>query len=331
MKILITGGTGLVGSHLVEKLVAQGKKVRVLIRSTSNLDALGSLGVELAYGDVRDYRAVRQAVKGMDVVYHLAGLMGDWGPRQLFLDVNVGGTENVCQACLAEGVARLIHISSVAATGMEYYPGVKDENAPLITDPKQHHPYCYSKAESERVVQRYVREHGLQATILRPSYIYGPRELNVGIYIVARLLQRHFYLLPGNGRNHHQMIYVTDAARGMGLALRPQAIGQTYILTGPRTTARQVYSALARAMGRRDVIYVPKFLGQALGVLLKAIYTAVGAKHAPLITPFRLGVLVNNNAWDGSKAERELGFRHQVGLEEGMRKAVGWWRTSGYL
>lgn len=331
MKILVTGATGLIGSHLVERLVACRYSLRVLVRSTSDLRRLRGLGLELAYGDVRDYWAVREAVKGVDVVYHLAGVMRDWGPRQLFLNVNVGGTEHLCQACVAEGVERLIHISSVAATGMEDYPGVKDESAPLITGSRRHHPYCCSKAEGERVVRRYVRQHGLKATVLRPSYAYGPRELNVGIYIAARLLQRHFYLLPGNGRNYHQMIYVTDAARGMELALQPQAMGQTYILVGPRTTARQVYSALARAMGRRDVIYVPQAVGWLLGVVLNVAYTAARAKRAPLITPFRLGILANNNAWDGSKARRELGFRYQVGLEEGMQSAVHWWRTHGYL
>lgn len=331
MKILVTGATGLIGSHLVERLRARGRNVRVLVRSTSDLRRLRGLGLELAYGDVRDYWAVREAVKGADVVYHLAGVMRDWGPRQLFLNVNVGGTEHVCRACVAEGVERLIHISSVAATGMEDYPGVKDERAPLITDSRKHHPYCYSKAEGERVVRRYVLAHGLKVTILRPSYAYGPRELNVGLYIVARLLQRHFYLLPGDGRNYHQMIYVTDVARGMELALQPQATGQIYILVGPRTTAREVYSALARAMGRREVIYVPRLVGRVLGVSLNAIYTAARARRAPLVTPFRLGILVNNNAWDGSKAERELGFRYQVGLEEGMQSAVHWWRTHGYL
>jgi nucleoside-diphosphate-sugar epimerase len=331
MRLLVTGATGLIGSHLVERLDTRGYDLRVLVRSTSNVELLRDLGVELAYGDVRDYPAVRRAVRGVDVVYHLAGVMRDWATRQLFLDVNLGGTEHVCRACVAEGVGRLIHTSSVAATGMEDFPGVKDESAPLLSNPRGQHPYCYSKAQGERVVRRYARENGLQVTVLRPSYTYGPRELNVGIYIVARLLQRRLYLLPGNGHNYHQMIYVADVARGMELALQAQAIGQTYILVGPRTTAREVYSALARAMGRRDVIYVPKALGWALGILLKAIFGVVRAKRPPLITPFRLGVLANNHAWDGSKAEQELGFRCRVRLEEGMRHAVRWWRAHGYL
>jgi len=331
VKILVTGATGLIGSHLVERLRARGFELRILVRSSSALRRLRGLGLELAYGDVRDYWAMREAVKDVDLVYHLAGVMRDWGPRQLFLDVNVGGTEHICRACVAEGVERLIHISSVASTGMEDYPGIKDENYPLITNPRKHHIYCYSKAEGERVVRYYAREHGLKVTILRPSYIFGPRELNVGLYIVARLLRRHFYLLPGDGRNYHQMLYATDAARGIELALQEQAIGQTYILTGPRTTARQVYSALARAMNRREVIYVPKIVGRVLGTLLNTLYIVARAKQAPLITPFRLGILINNNAWDGSKAERELGFHYQVGLEEGMQSAVQWWRTHGYL
>ncbi len=330
MKILVTGATGLLGSHLVEHLAARGYNLRVLVRSSSDVYRLRGLGVELAYGDVRDDWAVCQAARGIDVVYHLAGVMRDWGPRQLFMAVNVGGTENVCRACVKQGVARLIHVSSVAATGLEDYPGVKDEDAPLVADPRQH-AYCYSKAEGERAVRRYARQHGLPVTVLRPSYVFGPRELYVGIYIVARLLQRRFYLLPGDGRNYHQMIYVDDAARGMELALQPQAAGQTYILVGPRATARQVYAALAEALGRREVIYVPTAVGRLLGVSLEALYKAVGARRAPLITPFRLGILVNNNAWEGSKAERELGFRYQVGLTEGMRNAVRWWRAHGYL
>ncbi|MFZ5917546.1 MAG: NAD-dependent epimerase/dehydratase family protein [Chloroflexota bacterium] len=331
MRILVTGATGLVGSHLVERLAARRHDIRVLVRSTSDLLRLRGLGLQLAYGDIRDYRAVRRAVEGIELVYHLAGLMRDWGPAQLFMDVNVGGAENVCRACVAAGVGRLVHISSVAATGMQDYPGIKDENAPLLTDPRRCHAYCYSKAEGERVVQRHVHRHGLQATILRPSYVYGPRELNVGIYIVARLLQRRFYLLPGNGRNIHQMIYATDVARGMELALQERAIGETYILTGPRTTAHEIYTALACALGRRGPIYVPRVVGAALGLVLNGLYKMTGARRAPLITPFRLGILAHNNAWDGSKAERELGFRYQVGLEEGMQTAVHWWRTHGYL
>lgn len=332
---MVTGGTGFIGSHLVEHLVQRGQQVRMLVRATGGygfkarfLCQMTRAGVELVYGDIRDRRAVREAMRGVDMVYHLAAIMRDWGPRRLFAEVNVQGTENVLWACVQEGVQRIVFTSSIAATGLENYPGLKDETFPLTTS---RHPYCWSKAKAEKICHRYATEHNLHITIVRPVYVYGPREFNVGPYIVARLLKRGFRILPGDGRNYHHMVYVADLVRALELAAQEQAIGQIYLIGGPLTTAREVWAALAEAMGTGPIIYVPKTVGYVLAAVMEGTYRALGRQNPPLLTFFRLGVLTNNNAWDCRKVARELGFRPQVGIREGMRRAVEWWRENGYL
>jgi len=327
MKVLVTGATGFIGSHLVESLVAKGFKVRGLTRSPEKARALWEKGVEPLVGDLRDYKAVREAVKGVGVVFHLGAIMSDWGPWRLFYEVNVMGTENILQAACEEGVKRVVYTSSVAATGLEDYPGLKDETFPLT---RSRHPYCRSKAEAEKVARRYI-EKGLPLVIIRPVYVYGPRERNVGVYTVARLLRRGFRLLPGDGSNYHHRVYVADVVRALELAAeRERAAGETYIIGGPLTTAREFWETLARTMGT-SIIWVPKTAGWTLALFFEVAYRFLRRQTPPLISFFRLGVLTNNNAWDITKARRELGYEPLVGIEEGLRQAVRWWEEHGWL
>jgi nucleoside-diphosphate-sugar epimerase len=331
MTILVTGGTGLIGSHLVERLVADGHRVRVLARPTSRRGELADLPVDWAAGDLLDTASLRQAMHGVELVYHLAAVMQDWGPWERFYPANVVGTENVCAAALAAGVERLVYTSSIAATGLEDYAGLKDETFPYV-DPRRQSPYCATKALAEQVVIRYHDDRGLPAVILRPTYVYGPREHKVGPYIVARLLRRGLRLLPGDGRNWHHWVYVGDVVRALVLAAQPGVpTGRPYLIGGPLTTAREAWQALTEAMGCRPIIYVPRGLGWIVAVVLESLYRVARSRRPPLLSRFRLGILTHNNAWDLRRAEQELGFVATVGVKEGMKHAVQWWRQHGYL
>ena len=137
MTILVTGGTGLIGSHLDEQLVAEGHRERVLVRPASQRGELVDLPVEWVNGDLLDAGSLQTAMHGVKQVYHLAATMDDWGPWELFYEANVTGTENVCAAALAAGVERLIFTSSIAATGLEDYSGLKDESFPYVDSQRQ--------------------------------------------------------------------------------------------------------------------------------------------------------------------------------------------------
>jgi nucleoside-diphosphate-sugar epimerase len=327
MKALVTGATGFIGSHLVERLLSEGFKLRGMTTSPAKAQDLEKKGVEPFVGDLRDYRAVREAVRGVDLVFHLGAIMSDWGPWRLFYEVNVLGTANVFKAALEEKVERVIYTSSVAATGLEDYPGLKDESFPLTSSS---HPYCRSKAEAERLAQEFIAK-GLPLVILRPVYVYGPRERNVGVYTVAKLLKVGFRLLPGDGQNYHHRIYVKDLVDGIMLAAtRKEAIGQTYILGGPLRKACEFWGALARLMGT-SIIWAPIQVGWAFALPFEIAYRLFPLKGPPLISFFRIRVLANNNAWDCSKAQRELGFTPRTDIEEGLRETLSWWKEHGWL
>jgi len=335
MTILVTGGTGLIGSHLVERLLAEGRQVRVLARPTSQRGELAELPVppEWVNGDLLDASSLQAAMRGVEQVYHLAAVMRDWGSWELFYQANVTGTENVCAAALAAGVRRLVHTSSIAATGLEDYAGLKDESFPYV-DPYQkgQHPYCATKSLGEQVVKRYHDERGLPAVILRPTYAYGPREHNVGPYIVARVLRRGLRLLPGDGRNLHHWVYVGDVVRALILAGQPGVpTGRPYLIGGPPTTAREGWQALTEAMGCGPIVYAPKSVGWLVAVALEGLNWVTSSRSSPLLSRFRLAVLTNNNGWDTGRAERELGFTPEVGVKEGMAHAVKWWHEHGWL
>jgi nucleoside-diphosphate-sugar epimerase len=332
MTILVTGGTGLIGSHLVERLVVEGRQVRVLVRPASRRSELSGLPVEWVNGDLLDAGSLQAAMHGVEQVYHLAAAMDDWGPWELFYQANVTGTENVCAAALAAGVRRLVYTSSIAATGLEDYAGLKDETFPYVDSGGKAHPYCVTKALAEQVVRRYHDDRSLPAVILRPTYVYGPREHKVGPYIVAGVLRRGLRLLPGDGRNWHHWVYVRDVVRALILAAQPGVpTGRPYLIGGPLTTAREGWQALTEAMGCRPIICAPKSLGWIVAVAMEGLSRVARSRSGPLLSRFRLGILTNNNGWDTGRAERELGFVAEVGLKEGMAHTVRWWREHGWL
>ncbi len=326
-KILVTGATGFIGSHLTERLLSEGCSVRAMTRSTEKALRLKRMGAEPVIADLRDYPSVREAMRGVDVVFHLGAVMSDWGPWELFREVNVGGTEHVFRAAYEEGIERIVYTSSIAATGLEDYPGLKNEDFPLT---ENRHPYCRSKAEAEKVARRFI-EKGVPGVIIRPVYVYGPRERNVGVYTVARLLKAGFRLLPGDGSNYHHRVYVSDLVEGLILAAtKAHAAGRVYLIGGPLARAREFWGTLARALGT-SIIWVPVPVGQILAVPFEVTYRLLRIQSPPLISFFRIRVLANNNAWDYSRAREELGYEPRVGIEEGIRRTVEWWRANRWL
>jgi nucleoside-diphosphate-sugar epimerase len=173
-KILVTGGTGFLGSHLVTRLVQEGHEVRVLARKMSRLDHLPKKGIQVVFGDLRDAESLCRAMQGIEVVYHAAAAMG--GSWEDFEDGTIRGTERLLEVSLAAGVKRFVHISSLSVYEAAGYKrnSVIHESSPYPKDPLKIGPYTYSKVESERLAFEYYKK-GLPVTVLRPGLIYGPR------------------------------------------------------------------------------------------------------------------------------------------------------------
>ena len=324
MEILITGGNGLLGRHLVPELLERGDRVRVLALPGENTSWLEQRDVAIHRGDIRLPDSLAAPIRGVDAVLHLAGMMGVWRPLADYREVNVTGTENVCRAALDEGVERLVHVSSWTVYGMNLGRPAR-EDFPLRPFKE---PYALTKAEGDRLVQRMIAEHRLPAVIVRPGTFFGPRDrLHFGR--MADRLRAERGIIVGSGDNALPFVYVTDVVQGLLLALdHERAIGQAYNITTDRPlTQLELLLAIARAIGsgppRVNVPYRALYAGAFAAERLSA---AARLKGPPLVT--RLGVKLfgtdNRHAID--KARAELGYAPRVPLEEGVRLAARWYR-----
>src|SRR6266852_590191 len=170
MEILITGGNGFLGRNLTLVLQERGDSVRVLALPTEDTTWLEKRGVKIFRGDLRNLDMLTAPMRGVDGVFHLAAMMGAWRPMRDYYAVNVTGTENVCRAALAQGVSRIVHISSAMVYNMAIgRPVTEDDSLEPLDE-----PYCMTKAQGDKLVQRMIAEDQLPAVIIRPATIFGP-------------------------------------------------------------------------------------------------------------------------------------------------------------
>lgn len=250
MRVLVTGATGMVGSEVVRQLLADGANVRILRRDTSPLDLLGEAAgaVEHHLGDVTDAHRVLEAMEGVGQVYHVAAYIGFGGKREQkqLHQVNVQGTAHVVNAALKQGVARLVHTSSLAAFGRPPKPaGVIDETA-MWRDSRANTEYAYSKYLSELEVRRGIAE-GLDAVIVNPSLIFGVGRPGENTRLLCeRVRDGTFPAIPVGGTN---VVDVRDVAAGHLRAMQHGRTGERYFLGSENLQWRTVLETLAEAFG----------------------------------------------------------------------------------
>ena len=324
MEIVITGGNGLLGRHLVQALQERGDRVRVLALPAEDTSWLEERGITVYRGDICVTETLIAPMRAVDGVLHLAGMMGVWRPLEDYHAVNVTGTENVCRAALVAGVRRLVHVSSWTVYGMALGRPAH-EDFPLR--PFQE-PYAITKAEGDKLVQRMIIEDHLPAVIVRPGTFFGPGDqLHFGR--MADRVRARKGVIVGSGRNALPFVYVTDVVQGILLALdREHAVGQAYNITTDRPlTQEEFLRAIAQELGARPPrVHVPYRALYAAGYAAERLATVTHSQHQPVVT--RLGVKLfgtdNRHAID--KAQRELGYRPQVAAREGVRLAAVWYR-----
>lgn len=324
MKVLVTGGAGFLGSHLVPALQERGDTVRVFDRPSHLTDRLAQHGVAIYPGDIRQPALLAAPMQGVDAVIHLAGMTGTWSGMDEYHAVNVTGTGNVCRAALATGVQRLIHISSWIVYGMGIgRPATEDfPLAPL------NEPCSVTKTLGDFLVQRMIAEDQLPATIIRPDTIVGPGD-NVHVGRIADRLLSGRTIIVGSGRNAMPFVYVTDVVQGLLLALdHPGAVGRAYNIGHDQLlTQKELLATIADEIGAK-----PPRTHAPYSALYAAAYLAeqrARLRHSarkPILT--RLGVAIfgadNRHAID--KARRELGYSPAVPMREGIRRAADWYR-----
>ena len=311
-RALITGGAGLIGSHIADRLAAAGVAEIIVLddlsrgRRESLAEASATGRVTFVEGDIRDAATLQRTFQGVDLVFHLAAIrltQCAQEPRLAF-DVMAAGTYNVLEAAVAAGVKKVVAASSASIYGAA-------ESFPIRED---HHPYnndtIYgaTKGFGEGLLASFREMFGLRYVALRPFNVYGPRMDTQGAYteVLVRWMDRIAQGLPplifGDGRQTMDFVYVGDVARAFVLAAAAPADGEVFnIASGVETSLNQLAAALIAAMG---------------------------STVAPEYGPERRVATVPRRWADTSRARRGLGYQAEVSLDEGLRRLVDWWRRT---
>ena len=325
--ILVTGGTGFVGSHVVEGLLHQGHRVRCLMRNSSDDSFLARLPVErVRCGGLGDRDGLVRACRGVDAICHLAG-----ATRALEVDtyyqVNESGTRALLEASseASPRLKRFVYCSSVAASGPATTSGVISEES--LPRPVSH--YGRSKLAAEEIVRSYSGQ--FPTVILRPSPVYGPRDRDILVFF--RLVQRGIKLLPGPKPARFGLIYVSDLVRlVLQVLLDDRAVGQTYLACdGLAHDLSDVLDIMAVILERRSLrVTVPTPLLEAIAGA-GDIWARLARKPALLSRDKLLEMRQLSWACDPDKLRRELGFASQVDLGTGLALTARWYHEQGWL
>jgi nucleoside-diphosphate-sugar epimerase len=297
--------------------------VRALARPGESVERLVQAGVDIRWGDLADRSSLQAAVVGVERVLHCAARTGPWGPRREYEIANIQGPETLLTVALAAGVRRFVHVSSIAVLGADVR-GVADETSPLRVDPN---PYSWSKVLGERMFDRAIREHQAPVTIVRPGWVYGPRDLG-SFARFAAMIQRGRMVMIGSGENHVPLIYVTDVAEGIVLASQvPEATGRVYILVNDDpVTEREYLNAISAELGARVPNFrIPYPLALGLGAAAEGWGHLARRRQPPPLTRYGVQLLGGENRFVIKKARQELGFSPQVNLAQGVHQSVAWY------
>lgn len=326
MRVLITGATGLLGGHLIKELQERNEQIRALVLPVENADTLIAQGVEVVWGDITDARTLGPAVKDVELVFHLAGMMGIWRPLSDYRLVNVTGSENLYKAAQRAEVRRFVHTSSHTVYGLGHGRYLT-ENDPLRPDPD---PYSLTKVEGDRLIRRLMLTSDIETVILRPGTFFGPGDrLHFGR--MAQKMKDGKGLIIGRGDNALPFCYVTDVVQGFLLAAYSEnAPGNVYNITNDRPlTQQEMFDTIADAVkGIRPKLHVP-YLPIYYGSILAEKGVARLTRTEPIVTQLGAMMFGSDNRHSIEKARRKLGFEPRVELREGIRLAAEWFNAGG--
>lgn len=327
MTALVTGGTGFIGTHLIDGLLKKGYRIRCIAKDVMYADSIRRESVQIVIGNVCDPLPWEAIFDGVDYVYHLAGTVRARRKHE-YVSGNYLATKHFLDVCrrYGRGIKKLIYVSSLAAAGPCRNGQPVDEKTPCFPISA----YGWSKLLAERELLRFRGE--LPVVILRPCSIYGPRERD--FYSYMKMVKRGFRVLIGGKESLLSLLHVRDLANGMILAAENQnSTGQTYFLGSEEPVSTKVLGdTLAEVMGARTplCIHVPK----SLTYVAASVTQVVGRiTNRPMFFNLQRVKEVMHSVWSCSieKAKRELGFNPQIGLREGLSSTYLWYVQHGWL
>ncbi len=331
MRLLVTGGTGFIGSHLAEEGRRRGAEVVVLgltdrPEERANAELLTRMGAEVLSGSITDAELCRRAARGATHVFHLAVAMREGGKSdQFFESINLDGTRHLLEAASVQRVERFVYCSTIGIYGHRA-PGITREDSLLAPG----NIYERTKVSAERLVREFAEQCGLRAVVLRPADVYGPRDQR--LLKLFKGVSRGRFPLFGSGEGRRHMVYVDDVVSAFFKACeRDEALGEGLIVAGPRAcTLRELLDEITRATGsKRYGVRLP--LAPMLGLAALVEDVCARLKIDPPIYRRRMDFFHSDSEFDTSRARRVLGWEPKVGLREGISRTLEDYRASGQL
>jgi len=319
--ILVTGGTGFIGSHLVERLVAEGRPVRCLVRRAATACNLPP-SIELAHGDLAGGAGLAEALRGVDTVIHLAGVT----KARTVADYNLGNavaTANLLRAAVE--AKRIVHVSSLAAAG----PSPADRPLTETDEPRPVSHYGRSKLAGEQAVSQSPLAG--RTVIVRPPVVYGPRDRDV--LQMLRTVSRGWMARIGALPRRFSHIYVGDLVDGLIVAANCIGAGGKvfYLANATPVSWDEFGNAAARLMGRKmSTVAIPETAAYVLGMCAEW-WARLSGKPGILSRDKVREACCMGWVCDPGRARRELGFSASTSLEQGLRRTLDWYKEAGWL
>ena len=325
---VVTGATGMLGSHLAAQLVERGERVRALVRPGRDTSFLRQMGVELIVGDLTKPASLPRVLDGADLVYHCAARVGDWGPWCIFQREIIEATDNLLDACRTAAVGRVLHVSSITVYGHPRLgPEQLTEDEPLGQNLWVWDYYCRAKIRAEELCRQYPGDW----TVVRPSWTYGPRDRTT-LPRALKALSAGRAAILGEGDNLLNIVYVADVADGaIRAANHPGARGQAYNLSSEGEVSQREFLDLLSEVLHRPRIrrQVPYWLAYWGSLLSEAVGRALSSSHPPLFTRYAVSLIGRPTRFSTAKARTQLGWIPHVGVREGLQRTVEWYETQG--
>jgi 2-alkyl-3-oxoalkanoate reductase len=325
--VLVTGGTGFIGGAVAQRLRYEKCTVRAPVRHGSDITVLTAAGCELAYGDITDPVSVQQAMDGVDAVVHCAALASDWGPREIFEQVNIEGSRHIFDAALECRVKCVVHISTADVFGVYTDGRVIDDTLPLK---ETGFPYSDTKAEADKMARAYAQERGLRVAVIRPMWVYGPGDRTFFPELVDAM-RKHEMVFFGSRHNTIPLCYIDNLVDAILLALTcDQAVGQGYLVgDGAVITWEELTDLLAVQLHLPKVtVTIPLPVANAVAAGAETLAKVEKSTRRPVLTRYELAMGGIDMHYSNDKICRELGFSPRVLPEQGLARTLEWLKST---
>lgn len=330
MKALVTGAAGFIGSHLVEVLLQRGDEVRAFVRPDEDTWRLQPFSrVEIFQGDMTDTATLKGAVQGVERVYHIAAKTGPWGMEQTYRAINEQGLSDLVYAAMEAGARRIVHTSSITVYG-HHLRGIVTEDHPYHAE---NNPYSRTKIAGEKLLFNLVKQKGAPVVIVRPAWVYGPRDSTSFSRFVS-LVESGKGFIIGTGKNVVPIVYVRDVVQGLIKAgdAGDHVVGRAYTLADDRRVTQLEYlNTIADTLKVPHVSRKLPFLATYMaGRTAEIVWQGVDPRRMkpPPLTTYGVTLLGGDQQFSIEKARRELGYAPEFDVKHGVAEGVRWYLSA---